>query len=124
LITSNTIRLIPATTRKRDCSSWAALEQGFFVPALVLVLLVIIFLALAFGSRLRNSSQPVDFQYSDRYHELIAKEQLSETENAELKLEKCKHDRQLLIYLQKNSPANYRDAMARYENSCSAILPL
>lgn len=107
-----------------DCSSRAGLERGFFVPTLILVFLVIIFLALAFGNRLRNPPRVVDFQYSDRYHELLAKEQLSETESRELKLEKCKHDRQLLIYLQKKSPANYRDAKARYENSCSAMLPL
>jgi uncharacterized membrane protein len=100
------------------------LERGFFVPALLLVLLVIIFVALMFGARLRNSSQPIDFQYSDRYHELIAREQLNQAESTELNLEKCKHDRQLLIYLRKKSSANYQDAKARYENSCSAKLPL
>ena len=111
-------------TRLADCHDRVRLERGFFVPAMILVFLVIIFVALAFGTRLRDSSQPVDFQYSDRYHELIAKEQRSESENAELELEKCKHDRQLLIYLQKKSSAKYGDAKARYENSCSAMLPL
>lgn len=110
--------------RQLDRSNRAGFERGFFVPAMILVFLVIIFVALAFGARLRNPSQSIDFQYSDRFHELTAKEQLSETESAELKLEKCKHDRQLLIYLRKKSSANYREAKARYENSCSAMLPL
>jgi len=111
-------------TRRADCHNRVRFERGFFVPATILVFLVIIFVALAFGTRLRDSSQPVDFQYSDRYHELIAKEQRSESENAELELEKCKHDRQLLIYLQKKSSTKHRDAKARHENSCSALLPL
>ena len=84
---------VPAYSHVVSAVNRAGLERGFFVPTMILVFLVIIFVALAFGARLRNPSQTIDFQYSDRYHELIAKEQLSNTESAELKLEKCKHDR-------------------------------
>ena len=111
-------------SRRADCDNRVSFERGFFVPAMILVFLIIIFVALALGARLRDRSQPIDFQYSDRYHELIAKKQRSESENTELELEKCKHDRQLLIYLQKKSSAKHRDAKAKYQNRCSAMLPL
>ena len=66
--------------------------NGFFVPALVLVFLIVLFIAMLFGTRLLERSAPVDIRYSERYHELNRKEFLDDAERAELELERCRYE--------------------------------
>ncbi len=101
-----------------------ARQAGFFVPALVLAFLIVLFIAMLFGTRLLERSAPVDIQYSARYHELNRKEDLSEAESAELELERCRFERALLQQLEQKDGARYEHARSRYETTCQDKLPL
>ena len=94
------------------------------MPALVLTFLVVIFLAILFGKRILERAQPMDIQYSARYHELNAKESLNEDEQAELAVERCRYDRAVLYRLKQEDRERYEHARSRYEDSCQDKLPL
>ena len=99
-------------------------QRGFFVPALVAVLLVIIFIILLFGVRLLEKKVPVGVKYSERYHELAGKAELSEIEAAELELETCRFKRDLLTWLEQNRKSDHVAALEKYRESCAGVLPL
>ena len=99
-------------------------QQGFFVPALVLTLLIVLFLAMLFGTRLLDRSRPMDVEYSARYHELNAKESLDADERAELEVERCRFERDLLNQLEQEDLPSYEHARSRYESECQYRLPL
>lgn len=99
-------------------------QHGFFVPAVLLVFLVVIFMAILFGSRLLEKSEPVDVQFSARYHELRNKEFLTEEEMAELELERCRFDRDLLLHIRETDAERFEKTKASYEIKCQDKLPL
>ncbi len=98
--------------------------NGFFVPALVLVFLIVLFLAMLFGARLLERTAPVEIQYSERYHELNRKPVLDDAERAELEVERCRFERALLQRMQPDEGASYEHARSRYERTCQDKLPL
>ncbi len=91
---------------------------------MVAVFLVVIFVALLFGTRLLNRAQPVEIGYSERYRELSSKQTLSAEEQAELELETCRYQRDLVAYLKNKAMANYDREKTLYRQNCEAILPL
>ena len=102
----------------------SARQAGFFVPALVLAFLVVLFIAMLFGTRLLERNAPVEIRYSERYHELNRKESLNEAESAELEVERCRFERALVKSLQPNNGSRYEHARSRYETTCQDKLPL
>ena len=98
--------------------------DGFFVPALVLVFLIVLFLAMLFGARLLERTAPVEIQYSERYHELNRKPVLDDAERAELEVERCRFERALLQRMQPAEGARFEHARSRYERTCQDKLPL
>ena len=88
-----------------------------------MVLLVILFIAALFGARLLQKSEPDKISYSERYHELVNKEVLSDAEQAELELETCKFKRKRLVYLRGKSLANSDQEAADYLATCENLLP-
>ena len=94
------------------------------MPALVAVLLVIIFVMLLFGVRLLEKKVPVGIKHSERYHELAEKAELSEAEAAELELETCRFKRDLLVWLERNRKSDHAAALEKYRAGCATILPL
>jgi hypothetical protein len=107
----------------KDRGKDAKSQFGFFVPALVIVFLVVLFVALLFGLRLLEKSLPIDIQYSKRYHELVEKEFLIEEERKELELEKCRFKRDLVVHIKKENLPNHENAKLAYDKSCQNILP-
>jgi len=98
--------------------------SGFYLPSLVTVLLVILFIAALFGTRLLQKTAPGNIGYSERYHELVKQETLSDAEAAELELETCKFKRKRLGYLRGKSLANYEQEASAYLATCENLLPL
>ena len=98
-------------------------QAGFFLPALLLALLIMLFLAILFGARLLERSDPVAIEYSARYHELNARESLNDAERAELEVERCRYERALLDRLQPRDSSRYEQARARYDDECGDRLP-
>lgn len=98
--------------------------RGNFVPALVTVFLVILFIALLFGARLLQRPASVEISYSERYHELMNRETLNEAEKAELALETCKFRRKRLYFLKGKALANHDQKVLDYQQNCESILPL
>jgi len=98
--------------------------RGFFTPSLVAVLLAVIFIAVLFGTRVRDKSAPLAPRYSDRYHELHGKAQRNPSQQAEFELESCRYRRDLLKYLKFTNLERYRELRAGYDPACGQILPL
>ena len=98
--------------------------SGFYLPSLVTVLLVILFIAALFGTRLLQKNAPGNIGYSERYHELVKQKTLSDAETAELELETCKFKRKRLAYLRGKSLASYDQEKSDYLASCQNLLPL
>jgi hypothetical protein len=95
---------------------------------MVSVFLVVLFIAMLFGTRLLNRSEQASPgespRYSDRYYELVGRESLSETEQAELELETCRFKRDTIKFLQSKPLAHYKAEMSSYAGTCEKILPL
>ncbi len=89
-----------------------------------MVLLVMLFVAALFGTRLLQKTAPGKISHSERYHELVKQKTLSDAETAELELETCKFKRKRLIYLRGKSLANYDQEESDYMTACENLLPL
>jgi len=63
-------------------------------------------------------------RYSDRYQELVNREPLNETEQAELELETCRYQRDTIRFLASKPMANHDAEIAKYRQACEKILPL
>lgn len=97
---------------------------GFYLPSLVTVFLVILFVALLFGTRILQKAAPAKISHSERYHELVNRENLSDAEKSELKLESCRFRRKQLVFLRSTSFANYERDKTDYLQDCEDVLPL
>ena len=100
------------------------LTRGFYLPSVATVLLVILFVAMLFGTRLLQRSQPDEIAYSERYYELVNQKTLNDAEKAELELETCRFKRRRLVFLQSKPLASYDQESADYLRACESILPL
>lgn len=98
--------------------------RGFFTPSLVAVLLAVIFIAVLFGTRVRDKSAPAAPRYSERYHELHGQAQRSPQQQAEFELEACRYRRDLLNYLKFTNTERYREVHGGYDSACGQVLPL
>jgi hypothetical protein len=94
---------------------------------MVSVFLVVLFIALLFGTRLLNrpdqASPGAPLRYSDRYYELVGRESLDEAELAQLELETCRFKRDRIKFLQSKPLANYKAEISSYAATCEKILP-
>lgn len=111
-----------------EARSWrnaalAGRERGYFLSSVNLVLIVVLLVVLIFSLRLLNRPGPAEVRFSERYHELNARDDLSAAERAELEIEKCRFKRDLLARYEKEERAEFEAAEAEYRQSCAQRLP-
>jgi hypothetical protein len=103
-------------------------SAGFYTPSLLSVFLVVIFVAMLFGTRVLNRPErdatAGQVQYSERYYELVGRESLNQAERAELELEACRYRRDTIRFLANKPLTNLDSEMSRYRQACEEILPL
>lgn len=94
---------------------------------MVSVFLVVIFVALLFGTRLLNNPERATLsgqvKYSERYLELSQKNSLTEAEQVEFELETCRYRRDSLRLLMSKPLANSEAEFASYRQDCEPVLP-
>ncbi len=100
----------------------------FRLSPLATALAVAVFAALLFASRNLNRSEqePGDtvVRYSDRYFELVQKDDLSAEERAELELETCRFRRDTIRFVLNKPLATAEAELAAYRRDCEDMLPL
>lgn len=109
--------------RLKSSRNQANRQGGYFLSAVNLVLIVVLMVVLLFSLRLLNRSSPPEARYSDRYHELNDRDNLSAAEKAELEIEKCRFKRDLLARLRKENRRELENAESEYRQSCARLLP-
>ena len=118
----NQVKSLKCRSRSRHAAA------GFYVPSLLTVFLVVIFIALLFGTRMLNrparDAAVGQVQYSERYLELAGRDSLNEVEQAELEMEACRYQRDTIVFLANKPLTNLDAEVSRYRQECEKILPL
>jgi hypothetical protein len=113
----------PGEARSRGSDPLPGRERGYFLSSVNLVLIVVLLVVLIFSLRLLDRSEPAEIRPSERYRELNARDDLSAAERAQLEIEKCRYQRDLLASYAKHARPEFEAAEAEYRQSCAQRLP-